>query len=363
MYLKIEKLVLFLGFTGFYFGVVIIPDLPVFAGYYNTIDMSLYIARGFDLIVSLLIFLIVSFNFIPNYLVNGRLLRFLVAIIIIVFLPAIVEYVFDIILSITFNLPTEPGFISDKILENPRRKTLDLSVLPGNIVIMVLAVMYGLSRDWIRKSIREKELLSEKLQSDLDLLRSQINPHFFFNSLNNIFAITQRNKDDEAGEAILKLSDMMRFMIYENNVQEITLEKEIQHQENYLEIARLKFDTADDLDIVITQKGKLDQYRIAPLLLFTFVENAVKHGLKSRDGCFIHINICVTANTIFYQIENSLFDQSKNNSSTPGIGLENVQKRLQLLYPKQHELKINQIAEKYKVELYIKTEMVKCSNV
>jgi LytS/YehU family sensor histidine kinase len=193
----------------------------------------------------------------------------------------------------------------------------------------------------------------EKMRADIDLLRSQINPHFFFNALNNIYAITQRNQDDEAGQAIMKLSGLMRHMIYDSNVTEISLARELEHIDNYLEVARLKFDKKDNVDIHVQKEGNFQNHKIAPLLLIPFVENAFKHGMGSKGEGYIHLHLSLNEDELHFSIENPVLEKQESLKKHPGIGLGNVKKRLQLLYPGHHHLDISDLKDKFKVDLAI----------
>jgi LytS/YehU family sensor histidine kinase len=235
-----------------------------------------------------------------------------------------------------------------------RRKSYDFPILPVNLVIYTLGILYGLSRDWIRKYHQESKMLQEKMRADIDLLRSQINPHFFFNALNNIYAITQRNKDDEAGQAIMKLSGLMRYMIYDSNVGEISLVRELEHIDNYLDVARLKFGQDDKVDFRLQKDGNFKNFKIAPLLLIPFVENAFKHGVSSKGDGYIHLQFRLNDDELHFKIENPILEKQESWKKHPGIGLDNVKKRLQLLYPDRHRLDISDLSEKFKVELTIR---------
>jgi len=237
-----------------------------------------------------------------------------------------------------------------------RRKSYDFPILPVNLVIFSLGILYGLSRDWIRKYRHESKMLQEKMRADIDLLRSQINPHFFFNALNNIYAITQRNQDEDAGQALMKMSGLMRYMIYDSNVAEISLDRELEHIDNYLEVARLKFAKDDSVDICLQKDGNFRKYKIAPLLLIPFVENAFKHGVGSEGDGYIHLDFCLNGDELHFQIENPILRKEESWKKHPGIGLDNVKKRLKMLYPDRHRLDISDSEGKFKVQLTIRLE-------
>ena len=351
---KLEKLIIVLFFFAAYYGILYHPTLPVFINEFNTVDGSIYASRFVDVITSLILFLSVVFFLIPKYLEKRRIIPFIVISLTMIALLSLLEFQLDQIILRLFNLPTGPDEISDKMMTFYHRKSYDFPILPVNLVIYTLGILYGLSRDWIRKYRQESKMLQEKMRADIDLLRSQINPHFFFNALNNIYAITQRNKDDEAGQAIMKLSGLMRYMIYDSNVGKISLARELEHIDNYLDVARLKFGQDDKVDFRLQKDGNFKNIKIAPLLLIPFVENAFKHGVGSKSDGYIHMQFCMDDDKLHFQIENPILKKQESWKKHPGIGLDNVKKRLQLLYPDQHRLDISDLSEKFKVELTIR---------
>ena len=353
---KLEKLIIVLVFFAAYYGILYHPTLPVFINEFNTIDGSIYATRFVDVFSSLVLFLSVAFFLIPKYLEKRRIFQFVLISILLIVIVSLLEFQLDQIILRLFNLPTKPDEISDKMMTYYRRKSYDFPIIPVNLVIYTLGVLYGLSRDWIRKYRHESKMLQEKMRADIDLLRSQINPHFFFNALNNIYAITQRSQDDEAGRAIMKLSGLMRYMIYDSNVAEIGLARELEHIENYLEVARLKFDLQDKVDISLEKEGNFDNHKIAPLLLIPFLENAFKHGVGSKGDGYIHLSYLLSDGKLCFRIENPILRKEESWKKHSGIGLENVKKRLQMLYPDRHQLDISDSEGKFKVRLTIRLE-------
>jgi two-component system LytT family sensor kinase len=353
---KLEKLIIILVFFAAYYGILYHPTLPVFINEFNTVDGSIYAARFVDVCTSLILFMTVVFFLIPRFLEKRRIISFMLISAALIALLALLEFGFDQIILRLFNLPTGPEEISDKMITFYRRKSYDFPILPVNLVVYTLGILYGLSRDWIRKYRQESKMFQEKMKADIDLLRSQINPHFFFNALNNIYAITQRNRDDEAGRAIMKLSGLMRYMIYDSDVAKISLVREVEHIENYLEVARLKFDKKDKVDIRLEKKGNFRDYKMAPLLLVPFVENAFKHGVGSKGDGYIHMSLSVSDSELLFCIENPIRRKEEPLKKHPGIGLDNVKKRLQMIYPERHQLDISDKAGKFDVKLTIRLE-------
>jgi len=193
-----------------------------------------------------------------------------------------------------------------------------------------------------------KNLKAEKSQAELALLRTQINPHFFFNTLNNLYALTVKNSK-QAPEVILKLSDMMRYTIYEGEKENVAIKDEIEYLKNYIELHKIRYKKTVEFQFNNTVDETLT---IAPLLFIILLENAFKHGVESlTEDAYIYIDISNDDNFINFVIENN-FDPTEI-SKTAGIGLTNLKRRLSLIYPQNHELIIKQQENIYKATLKI----------
>jgi len=191
-----------------------------------------------------------------------------------------------------------------------------------------------------------KNLKAEKSQAELALLRTQINPHFFFNTLNNLYALTVKNSK-QAPEVILKLSDMMRYTIYEGEKESVTIKNEIEYLKNYIELHKIRYKKTVTFQFNNTVDETLT---IAPLLFIILLENAFKHGVESlTEDAYIYIDISNDDDYIYFVIENN-FD-TKEIGETKGIGLTNLKRRLSLIYPQNHELVIQQQENIYKATL------------
>ncbi|MBB4802770.1 sensor histidine kinase YesM [Flavobacterium nitrogenifigens] len=197
---------------------------------------------------------------------------------------------------------------------------------------------------------REKMALEiQNIQIEKDFLKAQLNPHFLFNTLNNLYGLTVR-KDNLAPELILNLSDIMSYTLYESNTEIVRLEKELDFIKNYIALEKMRY--ADDVNIQVVIEGERQTAGlfVAPLLTFTFIENAFKYGLKNTKNAFIKLEIKIENNTFWFSLENDL-EETENESGFGGIGVENVRKRLELLYPNQYELEIKRLEKSFKVDL------------
>jgi two-component system, LytTR family, sensor kinase len=201
---------------------------------------------------------------------------------------------------------------------------------------------------------RQKELEKEKLNSELAFLKNQVSPHFFFNTLNNIYALIEVNSND-AQEAVLKLSKLMRYLLYESEQSETALDNEINFMNHYIDLMKLRLSSKVKLQIELPSQNT--NKKVPPLLFIPFVENAFKHGISYREKSFIHVSLEIEDKKITFMCKNSLGKPSeeKPKENHSGIGLENVKKRLNLLFPEKHKLNISQTNNEYSVHLEITT--------
>lgn len=200
----------------------------------------------------------------------------------------------------------------------------------------------------------QKETEKEKLNSELAFLKSQISPHFFFNTLNNIYSLISINQEDSQ-KAVLKLSKLMRYLLYESEQGNTRLSNEIDFMNNYIDLMKLRVN--DKIELSVSFPKKYEDKSIPPLLFIPFIENAFKHGISYREKSFIDISMMVTKESITFRCVNSLFKtKDEATAGNSGIGLENVSKRLNLLFRNRHDLKINKTENAFEVFLIIKPE-------
>ena len=210
-----------------------------------------------------------------------------------------------------------------------------------------------LSEDWIHfNSIENKRLKFEKqkIETQLSVLRSQLNPHFLFNSLNVIFALALEKKE-ETTKAIVQLSDILRYVIYDSNTERVTLKNEIILINNYIEFQKFRHQNADQ--IKFTHHITNDSFMIYPMLLLPLVENSFKHGIKGDiENTFINLSITQTNNEFHFLIENNYTENRVNEDKNhSGLGTENIKKNLKIVYPKTHLFEIKKTKSKYIVSI------------
>jgi sensor histidine kinase YesM len=221
------------------------------------------------------------------------------------------------------------------------------------IVISSVAIAYGR-----RVLNREQAVLQTQVSAksaELSSLRAQINPHFLFNALNSLYATALKENSEKTADGIQKLGDMMRFMLQENNRDRIPLDKEIEYLHNYIDIQRMRVDETHPIDIRVTIQQPNREIYLAPMLLTPFVENAFKHGISLRSPSWIFITLTLDATTLYFKVHNSRHPRPAESTdperAQSGVGLDNVRKRLQLIYPGRHTLDIQQSEQDYFVSL------------
>jgi two-component system, LytTR family, sensor kinase len=213
-----------------------------------------------------------------------------------------------------------------------------------------IGCLFRIFIDWFQK--RDKILMLEKqnAESNLALLRTQINPHFLFNTLHNIDTLIMDNQE-KASKALIKLSDIMRYMLQESLLNHVSLNKELDYIENYISLEKLRIKNPDFVKFSIN--GNYERINVAPMLFLPFIENAFKHSVDSDRENGIIISFNIIKNIVTFSCDNKYDKIDSERDNTHGIGLETVKKRLELIYPGKHELKINKNDSSFNIELKI----------
>ncbi|MCG8372945.1 MAG: histidine kinase [Balneolales bacterium] len=237
---------------------------------------------------------------------------------------------------------SEPFFYLPKILK------IALGIYP----VVALASFIKITKHFYNEESKSREYQQQKLEAELNFLKGQVHPHFLFNTLNNLYALTLK-KSDASPEVVLKLSELLSFMLYETNSPTVSVSKELNLIENYIALEKIRYD--DRLTTSYEVDGDIATGQIPPMLLLPFVENAFKHGTSdSLDKVWVDIKVSVRNNQLLLSVMNS---NGVENSEPhefeyqKGIGLKNVKRRLQLLYGEHYELSINDTDEMYSVQL------------
>ena len=223
--------------------------------------------------------------------------------------------------------------------------------IPIVLAFIVVSSLVGILQNVIINALKKEQLGKQAVKTELDYLKSQINPHFLFNTLNNIHTLVY-TQAPAAPEAVMRLSSLMRYMIYESNAYTVPLSIEIDYLQDYIGLQQLRYELSPIVDFRV--EGDIETCHIAPLLFIHILENSYKHSPPGLEPGSIKVRVVVKENYLIVTFENPLGNKRVNLLEEPGgIGLQNVQKRLQLLYPNQHSLNINQTDKSFIVELKI----------
>jgi len=317
------------------------------------------------LLCNMAVFYIFFYLVVPNTLLKDRVIPALISFVGCIILWIILNHYFLLFIASHFNVQS-PYY--KRGLQANQEATFWFIISPKNIFTFLIPVFYSISPYFFMKIVlsiirfysisfkSERKALAlevEKLNLERDFLKAQLNPHFLFNTLNNLYGLSLRN-DEHTPEVITQLSEMMRYTLYESNTELVPLEKELQYLQNYVKLEKMRY--KQDANIVCeVHEEQVNGQMIAPLLTFTFVENAFKYGLKRRHEGFISILILITHNSFYFSVKNDK-PETKKISELGGIGIDNARKRLQLLYPSRHTLSIVDTGNTFSVELTINLE-------
>lgn len=315
-----------------------------------------------SLVCNMAVFYLFFYIAVPQTLLKGRIA------------VAIVVFPFCIILWIVLNhyclvfigkhFKVEAPYYKQGI-ESNLHASIWYILSPRSLLSLLTPVFYSISPYFFTKIVfdivrfnsrlvsSEKKsagLKIEKLNLEKDFLKTQLNPHFLFNTLNNLYGLALR-ADSQTPEMISQLAEMMRYTLYESNAEKVPLDKELAYLKNYVMLEKRRY-KADTEIIFNIDDGQLDGQIIAPLLTFTFVENGFKYGLKSKNERFLKITISIKNDTFYFSILNDK-EEKKMANEFGGIGLLNTRKRLELIYPGKHKLKIEDLGKSFHVSMMI----------
>ena len=306
----------------------------------------------FLITVSFLITLLINRYLIHRYLFTGKLFLF-TYLIIAIFIVTFWLILFSVILILTYSVLKLPDMLI------PSRSEIVILVT-GNYLLVIIAVVIHFIKESYRRLVeknnleKQKQLTEIKLkEASLKLLQGQIHPHFLFNMLNNLYGLVKENTESSR-EVIIKLSGLLDYMLYECDKREVLLKNEIVFIRNYIELERVRHD--DNFNVKVNFPDESDNIRIAPLILFPFVENAFKHGFHNPDESFIQIELFIDLNKLHFNIENSVSKIQKDkylNQEGKGIGLKNIRERLELIYKDKYQLDIINDEKTFKIKLEI----------
>lgn len=334
------------------FWVLVFFFFTYFLGYGSENTEYVNIFSSFLMPITMVISYFFLFYLIPNYLLKKKQLLFALYSV-----YTIIISTFLILMSILYALL----FLKDVTPENtsPLTKTLPFIVL-GVFFVVLIVVSIGLIVYNYQSLVKNEDLKSKFLETQLQLkeqelrfLKMQIHPHFLFNSLNTIYGYALK-KQDEAPEMILKLSNLLDYILYQIEKPSVLLKNEFDHIEDYIALEKIRFH--DTLQVDFEQGDFSESIEIAPMLLIPFVENSFKHGAIIDGVLKVRIAVGVSDNELRFDISNTI---KKDQASIPGIGLENIQKRLEMLYKDNHALEIKSHENVFTVALKVNLKGLK----
>lgn len=292
-------------------------------------------------IIALLLFLLLVYSnmylLVPRFLLKGQY----------------VAYGFSVLCIIAISgLISMFGKLRDEYLL-PETDREDVSIFPFSLVIIILVSASSaikLFQRWMLDVQLINELEKSKSSAELEQLKNQINPHFLFNMLNNANVLTKKDPE-KASQVLIKLSDLLRYQLYDSSREKVLLTSDIHFLEDFLNLEKVR---RDNFDFVISKEGSLSGVQIPPLLFISFVENAVKHNNDSAKSSYVNLFFDVANDALFFKCINSKPIMKSVSTSSGGLGLANIKRRLELLFPSLHALKIEDNPETYCVTLTIK---------
>jgi len=357
---RIKRHLLFWGFWGFYFGMVRLLNPLYFKnhGHFPNFLQTMAEAFLFLLPQAVLVYPLLYF-ILPRYLFKGKYIKASLWIVVFLFLTVLTSAALLVYVpwhkvawissqTALFKGATNIGKLSSAWL----------SALQGSLTGAALAASFKMSKYYYLKNMRNQQLQKENTESQLQLLRAQVHPHFLFNTLNNIYSQTQ-TESPQGSKMIMALSDMLRYILYEGQKPLVPLKQELLMIAEYINLEKIRY--GNKLDVHVLIPDKTDDIYIAPLLLLPFVENCFKHGTSNMlQNPWINLTVELKDTTLVMKLINGKTLLNGNTQDKQGIGINNVSQRLNLLYKEKYDLKIREEEEVFVVDL--KVELIKIKN-
>jgi len=264
--------------------------------------------------------------------------------------------------KLSHTVPDKIHIVSDKvqIVSDNRPLGFIMNMVDRSQLILLLlfigilgvSIAYFFLKEWAKADVLRVKLEANQLSTEVKFLRSQVNPHFLFNTLNNLFSMAQGKGNDDLADGISKLSGMMRYMIYDSNAESVPLSKEIEYLTDCITLNKLRY-ADDEAKVTFDYPAQPAGVTVAPMLFIPFVENAFKHGVAIGQTSAIDIAIVISNQKLIFTCVNPKYKAKKMDDDESGIGLENVKRRLDLLYPGKHQLQISDGNREYFIKLEI----------
>ncbi|WP_423818019.1 histidine kinase [Salinimicrobium sp. TIG7-5_MAKvit] len=315
---------------------LLISLVPIYSENDGTIDRHSIVR----LCINFAVFYINYLYLVPYLLLKKKTYLYLFCAAAVVILPVIL---FD-------DPPPPPAeFPRPGEMRPPRRSFFLFIPVLSNLAFLVAGTSVRVYLEWNENEMKKKEIENQKSKAELYFLRNQLSPHFLFNSLNSIYSLSAK-KSDYAPEAIITLSELMRYMLYQTDSELVLLKDELDYIQNYLKLQRLRI--ANNENVTFNIKGPVSNQKIRPLLLISLIENAFKYGTDFQGNTEVKIKIIVSPNDLKFICSNIIGHRKKDNENA-GIGLKNTRSRLELLYPQKHEFIVEEKNNRFIVQLHL----------
>jgi sensor histidine kinase YesM len=291
---------------------------------------SIYYPIFFGAIINITLFYFNAFYLIPQYISKDKFRKYILSLLILYLGIVMLNSIVDHFCFISIYSTDKEPFLSETLLN-----------FTSKLFILSFSVGYGFIKIMIKREKVRQQLIEDKLNAELKILKAQIDPHFLFNTLNMAFASAVKSGDTNTANIVERLAVLMRYVIYESNGNNVSLEKDINYVENYISLQMQRLSAEISGNIKCNINGNWQGYQIAPMILIPFVENVFKHGIRLDGKAQIEINLTLQSGLLVLETRNTLKDNRNNiDMSISGIGLDNVKKRLQIIYPDKHRLEI-----------------------
>lgn len=328
--------------------------IAIWSAYLSVNILQIYFEKGnvptflgAIMLSNIIIFYTNYLYLVPRLLLNKKLKLYVLLILILIIVP---PFIFDTFIPRPqpVQLMNRMNFINNKPPSFGRFRLMFPILI--NTTIAIIGTSIRIYSEWIKNENNKKTIEIEKSHAELHFLKNQLNPHFLFNSLNSIYALTTK-KSNDAPEAVITLSELMRYMLYQTDNEYVLLKDELEYIQNFLKLQRLRI--ANNENVTINIFGTITHQKIKPLLLISFIENAFKYGTDYKGNTEVKIEIHVKEHELHFSCTNLIGNRGKDYENS-GIGLKNTQERLNLLYPNNHQLKVTETKEKFNINLILK---------
>lgn len=303
-------------------------------------SMDITLLRGVGNILPLVVIFYLNLYLINRLWERGHYIPYLFTVIVLVLALTVVRTRINLLFP---DIDRTALFLADETF------SWRMAAFVTNIGALLVSALYQILQNRKWQEQRSLEIINRQNEAQLQFLRAQINPHFLFNTLNNIYALAV-SKSDKTADMVLRLSNLLRYVVYDGKAEQVALPREIEHIQQYLELFQLRSET--QANIRFTAEGQTEGYMIEPMILIPIVENCLKHcDFDTNSQAFVRIALKTQGGKLYFQTVNSKSDSDLQKDKVGGVGLENIRKRLMLKYPERFSFEINDKKDTFEVRL------------